>query len=395
MDFALTTEQEAFRQEIRGWLKRELPRGFTGLDHGEEFDGENWEFTRFMSRKLAQKGWLTLSWPREYGGLARPLMDTVIYREEMVYNGVPGIDMGVGGVSWVGPTLMLYGTDEQKREHLPPITRAERFWCTLYSEPGTGSDLASLQAQAVRDGDDYIIRGQKIWTSAAHVSDWGWIAARTDPAAPKHKGISLFVVDMKSKGVAVRPIKTMADLHYFNEVFFDDVRVPARNLVGEENHGWYTLAVALDFERSGVAYSAHARRVIEELTAYCRRTPRDGAPLSDDPFVRYRLADAAIEANLSRLMAYRVAVMQSQGKVPNYEASMSKCFGTEMTQRLYRTGMSILGMRGQLGWGEERAPLEGRMARGALTAVSVTIAAGTSEIQRNIMAQRGLGLPRG
>ncbi|MBI4307731.1 MAG: acyl-CoA dehydrogenase family protein [Chloroflexi bacterium] len=394
MEFGLTPEQEAFRQEVRAWLKQELPPGFKGYEHGVEFQGEPWEFTKALAKKLAQKGWLTLSWPKEYGGLGRPLMEHVIYREEMAYHGVPGIDMGIGGVSWVGPTIMMYGTEEQKREHLPPIARGERFWCTLYSEPGTGSDLASLQSQAVADGDDYIVRGQKIWNSAAHVADWGWLAARTDPNAPKHKGISLFVVDMKSKGITVRPIITMAKLHYFNEVFFDEVRVPKLNRVGEENHGWYTLAVALDFERSGIAYSANARRLVEELTDYCRKATRNGAPLARDPLVQHRLADATIEAQVARLMAYRVAFLQSQGKVPNYEASMSKAFGTEMTQRLFRSAMSILGLHGQLDIDDKRAPLEGRILQEYLLAVSATIAAGTSEIQRNIIAQRGLGLPR-
>ena len=240
-------------------------------------------FTKDMAKRLADKGWLTLAWPEEYGGQGRSIMEQVVYREEMSYWNVPGTDLGTGAISWVGPVLMIVGTEEQKREHLPPIAAGDRYWCTLYSEPGSGSDLASLQTAAVRDGDDYVINGQKIWTSSAHIADWGWLAARTNSDAPKHRGISLFMLDMKSPGVSVRPIVNMAGGHDFNEVYFDDVRVPAANLVGQEDRGWYTLAVALDFERSGVGYSATARRTLETLTEYARETEHNGAPLGKDP----------------------------------------------------------------------------------------------------------------
>jgi hypothetical protein len=289
---------------------------------------------------------------------------------------------------------MIAGTEEQKREHLPPIAQAERYWCTLYSEPGSGSDLASLQTSAELDGDDYVINGQKIWTSAGHIADWGWLAARTDPEAPKHRGISLFLLDMKSPGVSVRPIINMAGGHEFNEVFFEDVRIPKANLVGEENRGWYTLAVALDFERSGVGYSASARRVLETLVKYAKEATKNGKPLSKDPIVRRKLAERFIETDASRWLSYRVAWMQSQGMVPNAEASMSKLYGTELTQRVAATGMDILGMAGQLSQGSKWAPLQGYIQRSYLSAVSSTIAAGTSEIQRDIIARRGLGLPR-
>ena len=394
MNITFTQREEDFRQEIRDFLDDELPGDWNPLGQPGQSPEERHAFTRSMAKRLADKGWLTLAWPEEYGGQGRSIMEQVIYREEMSYWNVPGTDLGTGAISWVGPVLMLAGTDDQKREHLPPIARGERYWCTLYSEPGSGSDLASLQTSAVRDGDDFVINGQKIWTSSAHIADWGWLAARTNTDAPKHRGISLFMVDMKSPGVEVRPIVNMAGGHDFNEVYFDNVRVPAANLVGTEDRGWYTLAVALDFERSGVGYSATARRTIETLTDYAKQTERDGKPLSEDPHIRRSLARRFVEAEVSRGMSYKVAWMQSQGMVPNAEASMSKMYGTELTQRVARTGMEILGMAGQLSEGSKWTPLQGHIQRSYLMSTSSTIAAGTSEIQRNIIAQRGLGLSR-
>lgn len=394
MDIKFTQREEDFRQEIRDFLRETLPEDWDPLGQVGQSADERQDFTRHMTQALADKGWLTLAWPEEYGGQARPIMEQVIYSEEMSYKNVPGTELGTGAISWVGPVLMLAGTDEQKAEHLPPIARGERLWCTLYSEPGSGSDLASLQTQATRDGDDYVINGQKIWTSSAHVADWGWLAARTNPDAPKHRGISIFMLDMKSPGVSVRPIENMAGGRDFNEVYFDDVRIPSGNLVGQEDRGWYTLAVALDFERSGVGYSAGARRTLEALVEYAKQTERNGEPLSKNPNVRRKLAQRFTETEIARWLAYKVAWMQSQDMIPNAEASMSKMYGTELTQRVARTGMEILGMAGQISQGSKWAPLEGHILQLYLSSVSSTIAAGTSEIQRNIIAQRGLGLSR-
>ena len=355
MDFRFTGQEEGFRQELLGFLNDELPSDWEPLKQESPYSPEQLPFTKAMAKKLAAKGWLTLAWPKEYGGQERSHMEQLIYREEMTYLGVPGTDLGVGAISWVGPTLMIAGTEEQKREHIPPITQAERYWCTLYSEPDSGSDLASLQTEAVLDGDEYVVNGSKIWTSAGHIADWGWFAARTDPDAPKHRGISLFLLDMETPGVTVRPIYNMAGSHDFNEVFFDNVRVPKQNLVGEENHGWYTLAVALDFERSGVGYSANARRTLEALVKYANETTCNGHTLAEDPIVRNKLSERHIEAEISRWLSYRVAWMQSQGMVPNAEASMSKLYGTELTQRVAQTGMEILGMAGQLSQGSKWA----------------------------------------
>ena len=394
MDIKFTQQEEDFRQEIRDFLQETLPEDWNPLGQTGKSAEEQHSFTRRMTGVLADKGWLTLAWPEEYGGQGRSIMEQVIYNEEMSYKNVPGTELGTGAISWVGPVLMIAGTEEQKSEHLPPIARGERLWCTLYSEPGSGSDLASLQTLATRDGDDYVINGQKIWTSSAHVADWGWLAARTNPDAPKHRGISIFMLDMKSPGVTVRPIENMAGGRDFNEVYFDDVRVPSGNLVGQEDRGWYTLAVALDFERSGVGYSAGARRTLDALVKYVKQTERHGEPLSKNQNVRRKLAQRFTETEVSRWLSYKVAWMQSQGMVPNAEASMSKMYGTELTQRVARTGMAILGMAGQISKGSKWSPLEGHIQQLYLSSVSSTIAAGTSEIQRNIVAQRGLGLPR-
>ena len=391
MRFTHDTDVESFRDEVRQFIADELPgeeeRLERALRGGFETNEDEYAYTMGFQKKLADRGWLAMAWPEEYGGGGASHMRQLVYNEEMSYAGAPVMNMGI---SWVGPSLMLYGTEEQKRTYVPPITSADQWWCTLYSEPGAGSDLASLQTSAVRDGDDYVINGQKIWTSGGHLADWGWLAARTDPDAPKHKGISLLMFDMKSPGVTVRPLVNIADQHAFNEVFFEDVRVPVEQRVGEENRGWYHLAVALDFERSGIAAYSGGRRTIERFTKLARE---HSALLERRPSVRTELAERAVEVNVGTFLAYRVATMQAQGLLPNHEASASKLFGSELGQRIARTGMHLLGMAGQLRGESSRTEVD--QAQAYLYTVSGTIAAGTSEIQRNIMATRGLGLPRG
>ena len=394
MDFRFTDEEEAFRGELQSFLKQELPPDWDGMDDDEGSSERSRAFSRRMSKKLAEKGWLTMAWPREHGGQERSIMEQLLYREETAYQRVPGTDMGTGGVSWVGPTLMRYGTEEQKR-HLQGIANGDEYWCTLYSEPGSGSDLASLQTKAVRDGDDYVINGSKTWTSGGHLADMGWLAARTDADAPKHKGISMFLLDMKTPGVTVRPLINMAGSHHFNEVFFDDVRIPQRERVGEENQGWYILATALDLERSGVHASAMGRRTLEELGAYVRQSNGGAHELDRNPALRHRFAEMAVETSVARNLAYRVGWMQSRGLAPNYEASVSKLFGSEFGQRLSGFAIDLLGLYGQIAPGSKWARLKGRIERGYLGSVSATIAAGTSEIMRTIIGTRGLGLPRG
>jgi alkylation response protein AidB-like acyl-CoA dehydrogenase len=390
MDFAFTPEEEAFRADVRAFLDAELPADWEG---GGDFDDEDTqrsheEFVQAFGRKLAARKWLALPWPQEYGGLGASVMQQVIYNEEIAYRRAPAaFSMGV---AWVGPALMIYATDEQKQRFLPTIADGSEVWCTLYSEPGSGSDLASLQTRAIRDGDEYVINGQKIWTSGAHRSDWGWLAARTDPDAPKHRGISMLLLDMKAPGVSVRPLINMANGHAFNEVFFDNVRIPAANLVGTENRGWYHLAVSLDFERSSISGSAGAQRTFEDLLTYIR-TEKPAISTA----MRARLADLQIEINVARNLSYRIAAMQQKGQVPNYEASAAKIFSAELSQRLAAVGVNLLNLHGQLDASSSNAPLGGRFERSYLQTVSATIGGGTSEVNRNVVATRGLGLPRG
>ena len=390
MDFAFSNEELSFRNELSAWLKEEL--GNRPQEAGNDADAE-WAFGLEMRKKLADKGWLTMAWPEEYGGQGVSHMMQVVFAEEMSYNQAPGRD--VFGTRMMVPTLMIHGTEEQKREFLPPVSKGEVQWCQGYSEPESGSDLASLQTRAVEDGDDFIINGTKIWTSSAHRADHIMVLTRTDPDAPKHRGISFLLCDMNTPGLTVNPIINMAGDHGFNMVTFDNVRVPKKNLVGEQNRGWYVGATLLDFERSGVDYSAGGRRVLEELIAYAKDNDQNGSLIADNPIMRNRLADLAIEVDVSRLISYNIAWMQGEGLVPNKESSMGKVVGTELQQHLSETGMQMLGLHGQLEPGSKYAPMQGRIEHMHLTSVSETIQAGTSEIQRNIIATRGLGLPRG
>jgi len=390
MDFRFSESEEKFREELTSWLNSELASR-PGDD--EDNSDSSWDFNIVMRKKLAEKGWLTMAWPEEYGGQSASHMMQVIFSEEMSYNRAPGRD--VFGTRMMAPTLMIHGTEEQKKQFLPPVSRGDVQWCQGYSEPESGSDLASLQTRAVEDGDDFVVNGTKIWTSSAHRADHIMVLTRTDPDAPKHRGISFLLCDMNTPGITVNPIINMADDHGFNMVTFEDVRIPKKNLVGEQNRGWYVGATLLDFERSGVDYSAGAKRTLEELVDFAKNNKKNGTLIADDPVMRNRFADLAIEVEVSKLISYNIAWMQSQGLVPNKEASMGKVLGTELQQHVSYTGMQMLGMHGQLGPGSSHAPLKGRIEHMYLTDVSQTIQAGTSEINRNIIATRGLGLPRG
>ena len=389
MNFKFSESEEAFREELKSWLNTELAAR-PGSDSNPDSE---WAFNLEMRRKLAEKGWLTMAWPEEYGGQSASHMMQVIFAEEMSYNNAPGRD--VFGTKMMAPTLMIHGTEDQKQQFLPPVSRGDVQWCQGYSEPESGSDLASLQTRAIEDGDDFVVNGTKVWTSGAHRADHIMVLTRTDPDAPKHRGISFLLCDMNTPGITVNPIINMAGDHSFNMVTFEDVRIPKKNLVGEQNRGWYVGATLLDFERSGVDYSAGAKRTLEELVEFAKTNSKNGVLLANDPVTRNRLSDLAIEVEVSKLISYNIAWMQGQGLVPNIEASMGKVLGTELQQHVSETGMHMLGMHGQLEPGSKHAPLEGKVEHMYLTDVSQTIQAGTSEIQRNIIATRGLGLPRG
>ena len=268
MEFTFSEEDRQFRSDLTTFLQDQLPDNWWGE---EAYDESVWPFTLEMRKKLGEKGWLAISWPKEYGGSDASPGQSMIYSEEMAYHRAPGKD--IQGVGFIGPCLMIHGTEQQKLEHLRPISDGSVNWCQGFSEPESGSDLASLSTRAVEDGDDFVITGQKIWSSGAHVSDWCHLLARTDPDAPKHRGITYFLIDMKTPGVDVRGITDLTGHHRFNEIFLDNVRVPKENVIGEVNRGWYAAMSTLDFERTGIENSADTRRMIDDLLEYVKGHP--------------------------------------------------------------------------------------------------------------------------
>jgi len=311
----------------------------------------------------------------------------------MGYHKGAGVDHW--GMALLAPTLLVGASEEQKREHLPPIARGEIFWTQLWSEPGAGSDLASLTTRAVRDGGDYIINGQKVWTTGGHRADWGFLLARTDPEQRRSRGLSFFLVDMKSPGITIKPILHMDLSHLFNEVFFDDLRVPARNMVGEENQGWVASQMTANFERSMIELFSYLRRELEELVEFCRETRWGVKPLAADMLVRHKLAQLAIDIEAGRAFSYSIVWSQIKGGLIMAAplAAAAKVLATELVQKFTYVGCDILGQYGQVrqsGW----APLKGRFEKAYQTSPGLAMAGGTSEIMRNLICTLGLGLPR-
>lgn len=393
MDFRFSDDEEAFRREVQDFLKRELPQSHErAVLHGGDTD-EDWEFTKQFTRKLGEKGWIAIWWPREYGGLEGSDMEYLIFNEETAYRRAPRMDGGGTGI--VGPTILAHGTEEQKRRFLPPIARGEVMWIQCFSEPDFGSDSAGIKTTAVEDGDSYIINGQKTWISFGHRGDFCYMTTRTDPEAPKHRGLSYFLVDMKTPGITVRPITNMIGADGFCEVYFDNVRVPRENMLGEKNQGWMIMMTTLSFERGTLASIAGSmRRTVDDLVAFAKEARYQGQPLAGDPAVRQKLADLVIEVQVARLFVYRVVWMQGQGLIPTYQASMAKLYGDELNLQITRLGTEIMDLYGQLAWKSKWAPLNGEIAGAYLNNLGCLFAGGTPEIQRTIIATIGLGLPR-
>ncbi len=390
MNFRLSPEDEQFRRQLWEFLSAEWPGG-TGdaaVDSEEEYRRE-----REFERKLAQRGWLVMAWPPEYGGQGASHLRQAVMRELCAYFRAP-IGGGPGGQATmlVGPAIMAHGSEDQKRRFLPPIARGEVYWCQGFSEPDAGSDLASVRTRAQRVGDYYLVTGRKVWVSGAQYADWMHLLARTDPAAPKHKGLSYLLVDMRSPGITITPIVQMTGRSGFYQVDLQEVRVPVENRVGPENRGWYVALTPLNLERTGILRVGAARRWLDDLLSYLRSCPRHLWAV-DLARVRRRLAEHHIEIEVGRWLCYRVAWLQDRGQLPVREASQSKVFTTEMAQRLVNTAVNLLGLWGLLFPSSPRAPMEGRMPFFYLLTVHWTISAGTSEIQRNVIAARGLGLP--
>jgi alkylation response protein AidB-like acyl-CoA dehydrogenase len=404
MEFTDTPQEAAFRAEMRAFIEQECPAGIRRRGFRAAFGGGGWDDIH-MSReeyfarngdwvkKLADRGLIAPAWPKEYGGAGLSVMEQFIFTQEMSLSGAPrGGNFGIG-TGWAGPTIILYGTEEQKQKYLTGIIQGDDVWCQGFSEPGAGSDLANVQTKAVKDGDDYIVNGQKIWTSGAHVAKYMILLARTDPDASKHKGISYFIVDMKTPGLTVRPLVNMAGNHDFNEVFFDNVRVPKENMIGEENRGWYVGTTTLDFERSGIATSISHTLMVKDLVDFIKENSGTGV-ITTDPGLPNELADRMIEAAVEEMLCTQVISMQNRGLVPNKESSIAKLFSSELDVRISRTAMKALGLYGQLRTGSPYVAANGRVESTYLYATTSTVGGGTSEIQRNIIASRGLGMPR-
>ena len=388
MDFQFAPSEERLRVEVKEFLASSLP-AVDQRFHPDVPGGDDFEEARAFNAKLAARGWIAPAWPREYGGLGATIYEQMVFSEEFGYHGAPDNGTRGFGVGMLGPTLIVHGTEQQKAKHLPRITAAKAVWCQGYSEPGAGSDLASLQTRAVRDGDDFILNGQKIWTSGGHGANWIFVLARSDPDAPKHKGISFLMVDMKTPGLTVRPLVNMANRHDFNEVFFDDVRVPAANVVGEVNRGWYVGMTLLDFERSGVARTGARRRTLELFARWLRMAPSVTRSRS-----RLGLVEMVIQNHVAQALGYRIGDMQTRGQRPSYEASMVKVFQSELSQRIYNFGLNALGLAGQVRSGDRWAPLLGEFAENYMLISPASVYSGSNEVHRNIIASRGLGLPR-
>ena len=401
MDFRFSPEDEAIRREAIEFTKREWdPKGFdVPVVFGIDWHHMNEEYEALINvfqKKLVQRGWWTMLWPTEFGGKNVPITTQLAYREAMSYAGAPA---AFGG-GLVGPVLMVHGKDWQKEEFLPKIANAEIEFSQGFSEPDAGSDLASLETRAVRDGDDYILNGTKIW--GTYRNNWMHLMVRTDPDAPKHRGITYLLSPLREEngdylpGVTVREIKDALGRHRWDEMFLEDVRIPARSIIGEENRGWYAAMTTLSFERSYIQVPASMLRVVEEFIEYSKLLHRThGSGPLDDPVTRHQLANWRLELEADRMLAYRVAWMQSQGIVPGREGSMTKIWGANLIQGIYRFISRSLEEYGNLLPGNRiRLPSQGFINNRAFTSGTVSVEAGTNEIQKNIIAQRGMGLPR-
>ena len=408
MDWADTTEQAAFRQEVRGFIQENLPAYYKALaEQGGELGQEGgWQHDRFLGepdakaaaieweRAVQSRGWVAPHWPSEYGGAGMTPMEQFILKQEMASALAP--DVGGQGVSMLGPTLIAHGTEEQKTRFLPATLSGEIAWAQGYSEPSAGSDLASLQTRAVRDGDEFVVNGQKIWTSNAHRADWIFALVRTNPDAPKHRGISFMLMDMQTPGISVRPLVSGGWQHFSNETFYEDVRVPVSQVVGEIDRGWYVGMTLLDYERSNISGAVASRRELDDAIAYLKDEGAAKSRVGALPSVRSEIADRYVETEVGFNFSFRIISMQAAGVIPNYEASTSKMFASELNQRIARTGIKMFGLYSNM-WDpdSEHTPNGARFTQDYFHLIPSTIAGGSSEIQRNIIATRGLGLPRG
>jgi len=388
MDFKFTAEQDKFRAEVRSFLESEIAGGLFKPMCDGWIQGFSPEFTK----KLAQKGWIGLSWPKEFGGQGRSNIDRFILTEEILRYGAPA------ALHWfadrqIGRAIMHFGTDDQKKDMLPRILKGEAYVGLGMSEPEAGSDLASLQTRATDEGDHYLINGQKMWTSCARYMNFMYLVARTDPNAPKHRGISEFIIPIPLPGINIVPTIDITGAEAWGEVFFDNVKIPRTALIGEKNRGFYQIVNQLDFERSGMERLMGNYPLFDAIVKFSKETDRDGVPLCKDPIIRDKLAKLQVEFEVGRLLTYRVAYVIDGGKAPNKEAAMAKVYCTAFEQHLADIATRILGVYGQLQGSSRLAPISGMASHSFLGSMGYSLQAGTSEILQNVIATRGLGLP--
>jgi alkylation response protein AidB-like acyl-CoA dehydrogenase len=401
MDLSLTPQETAFQREVRRWLRHNLPKRARYATPAEYDDPKRIADLRGWQRKLYEAGYLAMGWPREFGGRAEsagdrrePLMRQTIVNEEMVRTRAPGV-IGMMGVQMLGPTLMQYGTESQKQHFLPRILTAEDLWCQGYSEPGSGSDLASLKTRAELVGDFFVVNGQKVWTSNAQFSDWMFCLARTDPDAPKHKGISYLLIDMRSPGITVRPLVQMTGDRGFNEVFFDNVRVPRENLVGELHQGWRVANATLSHERNLLGSTTRTQQMLQGVVHVAKTHGRNGKRASVDPAIRQRLADLAIRVESMKYHSYRQLTDLLRGRSGGIAASVNKLVSTELNHAICALALEILGSYALLERTSAYAVDRGIWPYEFMFTLGLIIGGGTSQIQKNIISERGLGLPKG
>ncbi|MBF6569973.1 MAG: acyl-CoA dehydrogenase family protein [Candidatus Binataceae bacterium] len=395
MDFNYSPEDEEFRRELRHWLEANLPESerIEPLDPIFEESEESWETRVEWHREMHAGKWVGITWPKEYGGRGATLLQQVIFEEELQRFCAPNLVNSVGTLM-VGPTLMRWGTEEQRQRYIPKILSADEIWCQGYSEPNFGSDLASLQTRATEEGDYFVVNGGKVWTSDARHADLCILLVRTDPGAPKHKGISYLVVDMHSPGVTVRPLVQITGASGFNQVFFEDVKVPKKNLIGEKNRGWEVAMTTLMFERTGIGLHRDYIQSARDLARLARMVTRDGRPAWEDESVRQRIAQFACEGAAIKYLALRHLSRRLKGAQPSSEGSVTKLFASEMMVRMFSFAIELQGPYGQIVHDTRYAIDRGKWSYRMLSARSLTIGGGTSEVQRNIIGERILGLPR-
>lgn len=398
MDFSLTPEQEAFRERVGSWLDANIPRDWERVATGrsEVPRPEAYTLLRAWQRALFDAGFIGLTWPREYGGQGLTFVEEMILHQEMALRKAPPI-LNILGVGMAGPTIIAYGTEAQKQRYPARILSGEEIWCQGYSEPDAGSDLASLQARAVRDGDDWVVNGQKVWTSLAHIADWMMLLARTDPEAPRHKGITYFLLDMKSPGVTVKPLKQLTGDAEFNEVFLDNVRVPASRVLGEVGQGWQVGLTTLMYERLALGFGLQVRLRIamDALVDLARQCEKGGRALTRDPVMRQKIAQLWIETESLKYTGARAITRLLRGELPGPEASAGKMVWVDVHQRVQELAMEIEGPYSQLVAGSDRAVEGGMWQYTFLRSRANSIEGGTTEIQKNIIGERVLGLPKG